>query len=174
NSLGVVFSMARDTIDEVPMLSNSQLQRSSEVEVEVLSFPTRSASMSLHAMGGIRRQEQENKVIPFSGPIRNEGKRNTFIPMSGPLPMVRASEGTSMSALLRTVGKAEGTGTNSRGAASLSGGGHGMNDNRGKKHEHLLKSGPLGRCNDPFCTTCPSYYVKNTKKPQLRPAFDYE
>lgn len=26
------------------------------------------------------------------------------------------------------------------------------------KHEHLLKSGPLGKCNDPFCTTCPFLY----------------
>ncbi|CAM6089431.1 unnamed protein product [Calypogeia fissa] len=26
------------------------------------------------------------------------------------------------------------------------------------KHEHLLRSGPMGRCNDPFCTTCPSYF----------------
>lgn len=22
-------------------------------------------------------------------------------------------------------------------------------------HAHLLKSGPLGMCNDPYCTTCP-------------------
>jgi len=22
-------------------------------------------------------------------------------------------------------------------------------------HSHLLKSGPLGMCNDPYCTTCP-------------------
>ncbi|EFJ28778.1 hypothetical protein SELMODRAFT_93280 [Selaginella moellendorffii] len=27
----------------------------------------------------------------------------------------------------------------------------------GGRHEHLLKSGLLGRCDDPFCTTCPSY-----------------
>lgn len=23
------------------------------------------------------------------------------------------------------------------------------------KHEYLLRSGPLGMCNDPYCTTCP-------------------
>ncbi|KAH9290362.1 hypothetical protein KI387_034479, partial [Taxus chinensis] len=180
NSLGIVFKMTRDKIDEIPMLPNSQLQESSLVEGDPLSFPmSRSVSMSLPTIGGIRRQEQENKAIPFSGPIRSEGKIHAFIPMSGPLPMDRASEGTSIStgALLRTVGKVEGTGTKFQGAVGLSGGGHGMNDNHGKKHEHLLKSGPLGRCNDPFCTTCPSYYAikeKNTKKSQLRPAFDYK
>ena len=26
---------------------------------------------------------------------------------------------------------------------------------RGGKYEYLLRSGPLGMCNDPFCTTCP-------------------
>ncbi|KAJ0467021.1 putative cyclic nucleotide-binding domain, Ion transport domain, rmlC-like jelly roll [Helianthus annuus] len=31
----------------------------------------------------------------------------------------------------------------------------------GTKNEHLLRSGQLGMCNDPFCTTCPStYYYK--------------
>lgn len=25
-------------------------------------------------------------------------------------------------------------------------------------HEHLLRSGPLGRCNDPYCTTCHGYF----------------
>lgn len=26
------------------------------------------------------------------------------------------------------------------------------------KHEHLMRSGPMGKCSDPFCTTCPSYF----------------
>lgn len=26
------------------------------------------------------------------------------------------------------------------------------------KHEHLLRSGPMGKCSDPFCQTCPSYF----------------
>ncbi|MFS7918852.1 hypothetical protein Hanom_Chr03g00206041 [Helianthus anomalus] len=31
----------------------------------------------------------------------------------------------------------------------------------GTKSEHLLRSGQLGMCNDPFCTACPStYYYK--------------
>jgi len=31
-------------------------------------------------------------------------------------------------------------------------------------NEHLLRSGKLGICNDPYCTTCPSYF----KSSQLR------
>ncbi|KAJ0702466.1 putative cyclic nucleotide-binding domain, Ion transport domain, rmlC-like jelly roll [Helianthus annuus] len=34
------------------------------------------------------------------------------------------------------------------------------------KNEHLLKSGRLGMCNDPYCTTCPSsYYYKGRLVP---------
>ncbi|XP_058108465.1 probable cyclic nucleotide-gated ion channel 20, chloroplastic isoform X3 [Magnolia sinica] len=32
------------------------------------------------------------------------------------------------------------------------------NNNFVGKNEHLLKSGQLGRCNDPLCTTCPTNY----------------
>ena len=27
-------------------------------------------------------------------------------------------------------------------------------------HEHLFRSGPLGKCDDPFCTTCPLFPTK--------------
>ncbi|KAL8487602.1 hypothetical protein ACS0TY_024063 [Phlomoides rotata] len=34
------------------------------------------------------------------------------------------------------------------------------------KNEHLLRSGQLGMCNDPYCTACPMYYsVKGRQKP---------
>ncbi|KAG6553137.1 hypothetical protein Mapa_005196 [Marchantia paleacea] len=42
-------------------------------------------------------------------------------------------------------------------------------DNR--KHEHLLKSGPLGKCDDPFCTTCPSYFGTVSRSDHVRNAF---
>ncbi|KAJ4893862.1 putative cyclic nucleotide-gated ion channel 19 [Raphanus sativus] len=32
------------------------------------------------------------------------------------------------------------------------------------KNANLLKSGELGMCNDPYCTTCPSYYNSQTAK----------
>ncbi|XAR53146.1 hypothetical protein NMG60_11021569 [Bertholletia excelsa] len=38
-------------------------------------------------------------------------------------------------------------------------------DNNGGKNEHLMRSGQLGMCNDPYCTTCPTYYnVKGQPK----------
>ncbi|KAL3680015.1 hypothetical protein R1sor_022971 [Riccia sorocarpa] len=32
-----------------------------------------------------------------------------------------------------------------------------------KKHEHLLRSGPLGKCSDPYCAICPSYFGPTTR-----------
>ncbi|KAI3797720.1 hypothetical protein L1987_32983 [Smallanthus sonchifolius] len=31
-------------------------------------------------------------------------------------------------------------------------------DGNEEKNKHLLKSGQLGICNDPYCTTCPTSY----------------
>lgn len=31
------------------------------------------------------------------------------------------------------------------------------------KKDHLLKSGPLGLCNNPYCTECPAAYKKLKK-----------
>ncbi|XP_022726270.1 probable cyclic nucleotide-gated ion channel 20, chloroplastic isoform X3 [Durio zibethinus] len=35
---------------------------------------------------------------------------------------------------------------------------HWSDNNYVGKNEHLLRSGQLGMCNDPYCTTCPTYY----------------
>ncbi|RHN53395.1 putative Ion transport domain-containing protein [Medicago truncatula] len=41
------------------------------------------------------------------------------------------------------------------------------------KNEHLLRSGQLGMCNDPYCTTCPtSFKVAHQKKPRASTIFD--
>ncbi|EPS69237.1 hypothetical protein M569_05530, partial [Genlisea aurea] len=38
------------------------------------------------------------------------------------------------------------------------------------RNEHLLKSGPLGMCNDPYCTLCPSNYHVNAPSSRSRTA----
>lgn len=174
--------MARDKIDEVPMLLDSQSQRSQDYslpEVELQSFPMgRSMSISLPTREGLRWHDNESRDIPFSGPLRNDERRRALIQMSGPLQSNRLVNiaRVSMSGPLRTDREVEERVVNSLVSVSGGGGEHGMNNNYGGRHEHLLKSGPLGRCNDPFCTTCPSYYdfkEINTRNTQSRPVFGY-
>ena len=38
------------------------------------------------------------------------------------------------------------------------------NGSNGGRHDHLLKSGPLGSCNDPDCVSCPASYEANKGK----------
>ncbi|KAL3680014.1 hypothetical protein R1sor_022970 [Riccia sorocarpa] len=40
--------------------------------------------------------------------------------------------------------------------------------NEGKQHEHLLRSGPLGKCSDPYCSTCPSYFGPTARTDHVR------
>lgn len=174
--------MARDKIDEVPMLLESQSQRSQDSslpEVELQSFPMgRSMSISLPMREGLRSHENERRDVPFSGPLRNDERRRALIPMSGPLQSNRRVNiaRVSVSGPLRIDREVEERVVNSHVSVSGGGGDHGVNNNYGGKHEHLLKSGLLGRCNDPFCTTCPSYYdfsEIHTRNRQLRPEFEY-
>lgn len=77
----------------------------------------------------------EPNLVGFTGPLRIQ--RN--IQMTGPLyPRPKAADP-----------KREGYTPNE------------TNDTT--KNEHLLRSGQLGVCNDPYCTTCPIFY--NVHKP---------
>jgi hypothetical protein len=37
-------------------------------------------------------------------------------------------------------------------------------------HGHLLMSGPLGICDDPYCTICPSYFTSSSVSVSLTPS----
>ena len=46
-----------------------------------------------------------------------------------------------------------------------------QNSDYDRKNEHLLRSGQLGMCNDPYCTTCPTYFnasQQRNPKPSTR------
>ncbi|XP_077230567.1 putative cyclic nucleotide-gated ion channel 20, chloroplastic [Tasmannia lanceolata] len=149
--------MAGSYRDEVPMLSDSQSQLSDEgMDVELQRFPTRSTtrSFSMNPMGAY---ESETSLVSHTGPLRSE-RKIPFIPMSGPLFKTPKSENH-----FRPMPGLLGTKKSSVTAEEFSSGnGIGQkdwpDDNFVGKNEHLLKSGPLGRCNDPYCTTCPTYY----------------
>lgn len=38
------------------------------------------------------------------------------------------------------------------------------NNNHDGENEHLRKSGQLGMCDDPYCTTCPTYFKASQKR----------
>ncbi|KAK4842881.1 hypothetical protein QYF36_001207 [Acer negundo] len=145
--------------DEVPMLSDSHPQLSDErvdSRFQMFASRTRSASISI-PMNSMESYGPEVNLVGHTGPLRT-ARRTPFIQMSGPLyvspkpdNLFRPPQGVL--SLKTTEPKAE---------RFPSFNGMDQNDwhddNYAGKNEHLLRSGQLGMCNDPYCTTCPTYY----------------
>ncbi|CAA2981001.1 probable cyclic nucleotide-gated ion channel 20, chloroplastic isoform X1 [Olea europaea subsp. europaea] len=143
--------------DEVPMLSAAQLLSNERNKTPIwISSRTRSASMSLPT-NSMDYSEQGNNLVGFTGPLRN-GRQTSFKQLSGPLYVSNKHVGNlqpNQGALRRKA-----TESNFERYPSLDG----MvrngwpDDNYAGRNEHLLRSGQLGMCNDPYCTVCPSSY----------------
>ncbi|PIN05897.1 Cyclic nucleotide-gated cation channel CNGA1-3 [Handroanthus impetiginosus] len=151
--------------DEIPMLSAAYFQsddRSSSTSRE-FSVRTRSASMSI-ATNSLDSSENEHNLVGFTGPLRNE-RRTPLVQMSGPLYVNRNREflfQPPQGALKQKTSdpKIERYPSIENKDWQL--------DDYGGKNEHLLKSGQLGMCNDPYCTTCPTFYNVKGRQKQSR------
>eukprot|EP00268_Persea_americana_P019348 TRINITY_DN19916_c0_g1_i1.p1 TRINITY_DN19916_c0_g1~~TRINITY_DN19916_c0_g1_i1.p1 ORF type:complete len:782 (+),score=97.16 TRINITY_DN19916_c0_g1_i1:523-2868(+) len=156
--------MAGGYKDELPMLLDARSQLSDDcMDVELQRFNTRSTtrstirsasmSMSMNAMGSF---DSENYLISHTGPLRSE-RRTPFIPMSGPLYSNQKPDN-----LFRTINGLSGGKTPADMAEEFSSikldQKDWTDDNFADKNVHLLRSGPLGICNDPYCTSCPTSY----------------
>ncbi|XP_007010887.2 PREDICTED: probable cyclic nucleotide-gated ion channel 20, chloroplastic isoform X3 [Theobroma cacao] len=144
--------------DEVPMLSDIHPQPSEnnqDSQFQALFSRTQSASISI-PMNSIESYESTN-LVGHTGPLRNE-RKIPFIQMSGPLYISRKPENSfhpnqSVAGHKMVESKAEKfpsfNGVDEKDWSD---------NNYVGKNEHLLRSGQLGMCNDPYCTTCPTYY----------------
>ncbi|XVF09363.1 hypothetical protein REPUB_Repub07fG0086200 [Reevesia pubescens] len=150
--------MACHDKDEVPMLSDTHCQSSEnnhDSRVQTIFSRTRSASISI-PMNSIESYGNTN-LVGHTGPLRNE-RKTPFIQMSGPLYVSRKPENYFYPNQSAAGHKTE----ESKAEKFPSFNGMDEKDwpdnNYASKNEHLLRSGQLGMCNDPYCTTCPTYY----------------
>ncbi|XP_071722418.1 probable cyclic nucleotide-gated ion channel 20, chloroplastic [Rutidosis leptorrhynchoides] len=146
--------MANYDKDEIPMLLEMQNQRSDQNyddQRRTFSNRTRSASLSIPSNSSDLYEPNQPPLVGHTGPLRNE-RRTPFVQMSGPIYVPRKPE--SIPAVLKTL--------ESKTERFPSFVGREENewpeDNYAGKNNHLFRSGQLGMCNDPYCTTCPSYY----------------
>ncbi|KAF5469278.1 hypothetical protein F2P56_013362 [Juglans regia] len=160
--------MASFEKDDVPMLSDTNGHSLDDnADSQLRRYRTRSASISI-PMNSVESYESETNLVGHTGPLRSE-RRTPFIQMSGPLYVSRKPE----TLFLPNQGV-----TRHKTAEPLAGmfpplEGKDQDDwqldNYAGKNEHLLRSGQLGMCNDPYCTTCPTHHNfsaaqrKNTK-----------
>lgn len=149
--------------EDVPMLSDMypQVDEHDESQLRRLSSRNRSISMS-NSWNSKEPYEYQNNLVGSTGPLRN-ARRTDFIQMSGPL-YVGLKHENLFQPTQAAIGH-QGTEPSMDKDSSFRGMGQDdWPDNYAGRNEHLLKSGKLGICDDPYCTTCPTFY--NTKGKQ--------
>ncbi|XP_030938978.1 probable cyclic nucleotide-gated ion channel 20, chloroplastic isoform X4 [Quercus lobata] len=143
--------------DDIPMLLDTHAQFLDEhPDSRFQRFvSTRSASISIPT-NSMDSHDSETNLVGYTGPLRSE-RRTPFTQMSGPLYIGRKPEslfpvnqGVTGHKKVESVPEKF---PSSRGKDRNDW----LNDNYAAKNEHLLRSGQLGVCNDPYCTVCPTY-----------------
>ncbi|XP_030938982.1 probable cyclic nucleotide-gated ion channel 20, chloroplastic isoform X3 [Quercus lobata] len=144
--------------DDIPMLSDTHAQFFDEhpdSRFQRFASTTRGSSISI-PMNSLDSYDSETNLVGYTGPLRSE-RRTPFTQMSGPLYVSRKPESLfPVNQGVTGQKKAEPVPekfTSSRGKDQNDW----PNDNYATKNEHLLRSGQLGVCNDPYCTVCPTY-----------------
>ncbi|KAI6694290.1 hypothetical protein NL676_022000 [Syzygium grande] len=158
--------MADNERDEVPMLLEMQHQVSDDSNSsrrQTFVSRTRSASISIPT-SSMESHENIPNLVGYTGPLRSE-RRTPFTQMSGPLYISHGPEktfrrnhglpGSKVAEPQYMKEKFPSFGIKDRIDST--------DDHYAAKNEHLLRSGQLGMCNDPYCTTCPSYYNKRAQ-----------
>lgn len=153
--------------DDLPMLSDSRHQLSDEnVNSRLQDFAsrTRSASLSIPANYS-ESYEPQSFLVGHTGPLRNE-RRTPFIQMSGPLYISRNQENNFRQNQGVTVVQMPERRIETFPSFRVMEQNDWSEDNYARKNEHLLRSGQLGMCNDPYCTTCPTFYKYQAAQPK--------
>ncbi|GKB12875.1 probable cyclic nucleotide-gated ion channel 20, chloroplastic isoform X2 [Tanacetum coccineum] len=97
-----------------------------------------------HESNKKRRFKTENRSVSISIPVSStelNSRAPNHIGFAGPLPSDRISPAEPVEQDQGKIRKHQET-----------------DDGKEAKNEHLLRSGQLGICNDPYCTTCPTPY----------------
>ncbi|XP_057952112.1 probable cyclic nucleotide-gated ion channel 20, chloroplastic isoform X2 [Malania oleifera] len=160
--------------DEVPMLSDTHpnsLDESGNSELQRFASWTRSASISI-PMNSLQSYGGVSSLVGHTGPLRSE-RRTPFIQMSGPLYTGPTSENLTQPIQGAAGCKIVEPKMEKFPSLSKMDKNDWSDDNYVGQNEHLLRSGQLGMCNDPYCTTCPTYYnFKEQKQPKTSSIFD--
>ncbi|XP_059304210.1 probable cyclic nucleotide-gated ion channel 20, chloroplastic isoform X1 [Lycium ferocissimum] len=144
--------------DEAPMLSPSypQSDENDGFQNRRFAYRTRSASLSM-PMSSMDSFENDSSFVGYTGPLRSE-RRTPLVQMSGPLYIGREPVNSFRRTPTAVVDKPTLPTTEKYPSIRNTERNGWRNNDYTGKNEHLLKSGQLGMCSDPYCTTCPTYY----------------
>ncbi|CAN1856293.1 Probable cyclic nucleotide-gated ion channel 20, chloroplastic [Linum perenne] len=154
--------MANYDRDEIPMLSDARAQLADEpvndaIYRDVL-LRTRSASVAVP----MDSYESVNRLAGYTGPLRSE-RRTPSSQLSGPLYVSRQTEDVLNQKRAITVSKSLEQNIEIFPTLKTMDQDDWRGDStHGAKNEHLLKSGQLGMCSDPYILYCLSLQFHNT------------
>ncbi|KAL9324370.1 hypothetical protein ACSQ67_009227 [Phaseolus vulgaris] len=163
-------NMANFENDKQPMLTDTDAQPYDDpLDSKFRRTVTRTQSASISIpMSSLESYEKETSLVGHTGPLQSK-RKTPFMHMSGPL-YATTGTGNLLQKHIVSGNKADERKTDSfatlRGSSSDY-----QNSDYDRKNEHLLRSGQLGMCNDPYCTTCPTYFnasQQRNPKPSTR------
>lgn len=169
-------NMANFETNELPMLSETGAQPYDEPldsKFRRLVTRTQSASISI-PMNTMESYERETSLVGHTGPLQTK-RKITLMQMSGPLNATPRIENLLHHRIVGTGNKEnkEEERKTENFSTFRSTGSNYWNSNRDRKNQHLLRSGQLGMCNDPYCTTCPTYFnASQQRNPKPSTIFD--
>ncbi|KAF2548792.1 hypothetical protein F2Q70_00023219 [Brassica cretica] len=150
--------MEKDDVPMLPVSDSSSLSRTRP-------FTSRSRSVSLtNTYSTIDGFDSSTVVLGYTGPLGTH-RRPPLVQMSGPLSSTRSSEPLFLPPPPPTSTRDVSSSQPERYPSFAALEHKNSEEEFVLKHAHLLRSGQLGMCNDPYCTTCPSYY--NRKAAQI-------
>ncbi|CAH2053451.1 unnamed protein product [Thlaspi arvense] len=139
--------------DEFPILLPIP-EATSRAHNRAFTSTNRSVSLSNPTLS-TDRFDISSVPLGYTGPLRTQRRRPPLVQMSGPLYSTRRPESHFPPSPIETP--------DSSSTVDVP-----PEDDYVLKNANLLKSGQLGMCNDPYCTTCPSYY--NRQAAQFHPS----
>lgn len=129
--------------DDFPILLPIPEATSSRAHNRAFTSTNRSVSLS-NPTFSIDGFDNSSVNLGYTGPLRTQRRRPPLVQMSGPLYSTRRPE---------SLFPPPNQPPDSSSTVDVP-----PEDDFVLKNANLLKSGLLGMCNDPYCTTCPSYY----------------
>lgn len=160
--------------DEVPMLSEMRAQPSDEPANSNFRRISRTQSASISIpMASLDPNDRQPNLVGHTGPLRT-ARKTPFAQMSGPLNATPGMGNPFQNGIV-VAGNKVGENKTEKFSTFDDTNEHHWNIDNDRKNEHLLRSGQLGMCNDPYCTTCPTYFkVSQQIKPRASTIFDHK
>ncbi|KAG6745731.1 hypothetical protein POTOM_050234 [Populus tomentosa] len=149
--------MANHDKDNIPTLSDTHpesVDENVDSQFRPFLYRTQSASTSI-PLDSMESYGSETNIVGFTGPLRS-ARKAPLVQMSGPLYINRNTENLFLAKHGVTTRKKDSKpekypSLNERDKND-------WDDSYTATNAHLMRSGQLGMCNDPYCTTCPLYY----------------